>query len=100
LKSTDELLAGVLDVCLVYHRIAQCRVDTGMSEQTLYLLNWHSFVDRHCRERAPKLMRMHILNIQFAANLPEPNLNSADLQPIKRFQQADKESFIVIRSLI
>ena len=70
-----------------------------MSKELLNLFNWHSFVNCHGSQGPSKFMGMDFMEAQLTANLPQTNLNTADLQSLKRFQQRNKQGVIVIGPL-
>ena len=74
-------------VALFDHRILQGRIYSLMPKEPLKLLDWHSFINGHCRKRPPELMRMHFGDVQPLAHIAEPMLDAADLYPLVRSPQ-------------
>ena len=67
-----------------------------MSQQTLYLLNRHPFINRFGRQCPPKFMGMHFINPQFLSQISQANLHAADFQPVVGLLQGNEQRLIGI----
>ena len=75
---------GGFDVVLIHDCILHGGADLRMTEDLLHLLNGHSLVDGAGSHGAAELMRVDLVQIQLAAQLPQTDLHAADLQTVKR----------------
>ena len=67
-----------------------------MSEQFLHLFDRHSFVDGHCGKCPAEFMRMNFVNRNFATELAEAQLHSANFKSIMWLGDGYEECRIVI----
>ena len=72
-------------IILVDHCVLECGIDALMPKELLNLLDWHSFVNRHCGQSSSEFMRVNLMETQFTANFPQTYLNTANLQPLEWF---------------
>ena len=61
---------GEFNIILVYHGVLECCIHALVAKQVLYLLNWHTFINRHCCQCATKLVWVYFGDIQLFADLP------------------------------
>lgn len=62
-----------------------------MTEQSLNLLDRHSFVDGTCCQGAPELMRVHAVHSELFTQFPKSALYSADTESAMRFTQRNEQ---------
>ena len=98
MQSADKLLAGVLDIRLIHHRILQSGINALVSEELLHLLDRHPFVDRHSSKCPSELVRVCLVDAEITSYIPEADLHVADLQAVKRLDKRNKECFFIVRS--
>ncbi len=79
-----------LHVILIDNCIMKSRINANMSEQTLHLLNRHSFVNSHSCQRTTKFVRMYFGYIQSSTHFPNTHLYTADCQSIMRSRQRNE----------
>ena len=78
----NEFTVRHLDIGLVDHRVLEGGVKTLMTEQMLYLLDGHTFIDGHCRQCPAKFVWMHLCHIQVFTYVPQADFNSAYLESV------------------
>jgi len=85
-----------LHITLFDHCILQSRIYSFMPQELLKLLNGHSLVDGTGSHGAAELMRVDLVQIQLAAQLPQTDLHAADLQTVKGCVQCYKQRRVCI----
>lgn len=85
-----------LHVALLHHRILKRCIYSFMAEKLLQLLDRHSLVNCLRSECPPKLVRMHLLDVQTLSDFPDAGLNSSDRQSRMRSLQSDEQCLAII----
>ena len=75
-------MVGIFHVILANLGIMHRRLDVFMSQNPLYLLYRHPFIDGARCKCPPKFMRMHPVNLQTHTKFAQSDLNATNLQPI------------------
>ena len=89
-----------LHVTLIHHGIVHGRVNLGMPQQHLHLLNGHPFVNGERGHGSPELVRMHTIQMKPSAEGAQSDFDAADVEPFMGRIQADEQCLVIIRAAV
>ena len=69
---------GQLYIILINNGIMQCGINAYMTEQSLHLFDWHTFIDGHCCKRTTKFMRMDLRHRKGLPKFPDTHFYTTD----------------------
>lgn len=89
-----------LHIALIHHGIVHGRIDLGMPQQHLHLLDGHPLVNGQGGHGSPELVRMHTIQMKPSAEGAQPDFNAADVEPFMGRIQADEQRLVIIGAAV
>ena len=90
----------LLYIALIHHGIVHGRINLGMPQQNLHLLDGHPLVNGQGGHGSPELVRMHTIQMKPSAEGAQSDFDAADVEPFMGRIQADEQCLVIIRAAV